>query len=113
MRHLYALAREPGMDKVIEHAKTFERRRCGHKPEDFPEPLTTMECLVHCVGDKGKENRHRYVVATQDLDVRRRLREIPGVPLIYMSVLLYSYACNPLSANLVVARHPGLLTLDT
>jgi len=83
MRQLYAKDKEPGMAKVIEAAKTFERRRCGHKPEDFPEPLSSAECIKSCVDDKEKrENRHRYIVACQDVDLRRELREIRGVPLV-------------------------------
>ncbi|EON97284.1 putative rrna-processing protein utp23 protein [Phaeoacremonium minimum UCRPA7] len=82
MRHLYARNKEPGMDKVIDHAKTFERRRCGHHPDQFPEPQSTMDCLRSVVGTES--NKHRYVVATQDHDVRRMFRQVPGVPLIYI-----------------------------
>ncbi len=73
------------MDKVIELAKTFERRRCGHKPEDYAEPLSNLECMKSCVDDGTKgENRHRYIVASQDAQLRRLMRDIPGVPLIYI-----------------------------
>jgi len=73
------------MDKVIERAKTFERRRCGHLPEDYPEPLSNFECISKCVDATGKgENRQRYVVASQSQELRRAMREIPGVPLIYI-----------------------------
>lgn len=70
------------MRKVIEKAKDFERRRCGHRPEEYPEPLSTVECLGECV---GKSNKHRYVVASQDPEVRAKMRGIPGVPLVYIS----------------------------
>lgn len=82
MRHLYAQNREPGMDRVIETAKTFERRRCGHHPESHPEPCSTAECLGGVV---GPTNKHRYVVASQDGEVRARFRGIAGVPLVYIS----------------------------
>lgn len=82
MRHLYAQNREPGMDRVIETAKTFERRRCGHHPESHPEPCSTIECLGAVV---GPTNKHRYVVASQDGEVRARFRGIAGVPLVYIS----------------------------
>lgn len=86
MRHLYAIKNEPGIDKAIEFAKTLERRRCGHHPEDFPQPKSTIDCIYSVVDGKGKgENKHRYVVASQDQDLRRMLRQIPGVPLIYVS----------------------------
>ncbi|KAF2234492.1 hypothetical protein EV356DRAFT_152392 [Viridothelium virens] len=66
-----------------------ELRRCGH--HELPEPLSTMDCFLDCIDPKIREkddgigtNRHRYVVATQDGEARRRLREIPGVPLLYV-----------------------------
>ncbi|ROV87749.1 hypothetical protein VSDG_09715 [Cytospora chrysosperma] len=82
MRHLYARNKEPGVDRIIDKAKDYERRRCGHHPESHPEPCSTLECLGSVV---GPTNKHRYVVASQDLDVRSRMRGIPGVPLIYIN----------------------------
>ncbi|KAK8181599.1 Fcf1-domain-containing protein [Phyllosticta capitalensis] len=80
MRHLYA-------DKdqaVIAEAQKFERRRCNHHTLD--EPLSTLECLTSVVDPSGnKTNKHRYVVASQDQKVRATLRQIPGVPLVYMN----------------------------
>lgn len=89
MRHLYARNKEPGVDRIIDKAKDYERRRCGHHPESHPEPCSTLECLGSVV---GPTNKHRYVVASQDLDVRSRMRGIPGVPLIYInrSVMIVS-----------------------
>ncbi|PHH80089.1 hypothetical protein CDD80_2931 [Ophiocordyceps camponoti-rufipedis] len=85
IRKLYARKDEPGLDKVIEVAKLLERRRCGHHPDEFAEPLSTDECMRSVVDPKGKdENKHRYVVASQSQDVRRMLRSIRGVPLIYV-----------------------------
>jgi len=124
MRHLYARGKEDGGAAVIGLAKAFERRRCGHRPEDYPEPLPELECLAQCVtgktsshankeelqeeeeeeekeeegkGKAGKKtgkraksgtgaenNKNCYVVASQDVMVRRRLRRVPGVPLIYI-----------------------------
>ncbi|KAK2610520.1 hypothetical protein N8I77_003944 [Diaporthe amygdali] len=82
MRHLYAQNKEPGVSKVIDKAKDYERRRCGHHPEEFPEPCSTLECLSSVVGPK---NKHRYVVASQDTEVRSKMRGIPGVPLVYIN----------------------------
>lgn len=89
MRHLYAQNREPGVARVIDKAKDYERRRCGHHPEEFPEPCSTLECLGGVVGPK---NKHRYVVASQDPEVRAKMRGIPGVPLVYInrSVMIVS-----------------------
>ncbi|KAJ2902557.1 hypothetical protein MKZ38_000387 [Zalerion maritima] len=85
MRHLYARKNEPGIDRVIEFAKTLERRFCGHHPSDYPEPLSTLECFSSVVDPKNKgENKHRYVVASQEQGVRKYMRHVPGVPLIYV-----------------------------
>jgi U3 small nucleolar RNA-associated protein 23 len=86
MRHLYAAAKEPGVSFLIDKAKTYERRRCGHKPEEYPEPLGTQECLSSVVDPKGnKKNKNCYVVASQDLEVRKHMRGILGVPLVYIN----------------------------
>ncbi|KAK1965581.1 hypothetical protein LY78DRAFT_670346 [Colletotrichum sublineola] len=85
IRKLYLRKNEPDMNKIIDFAKTLERRRCGHLPEDYPEPLSTMDCMKAVVDPKGNlVNKHRYCVASQSADVRRMLREIPGVPQIYI-----------------------------
>ncbi|KAL7791007.1 Fcf1 domain-containing protein [Trichoderma ceciliae] len=85
IRKLYEDKDQPGGNAAIELAKTFERRRCGHHPDQYPKPLETMECLRSVVDPKSTgENKHRYVVASQSLDVRRMLRGIRGVPLIYI-----------------------------
>ncbi|KAL7950607.1 Fcf1 domain-containing protein [Trichoderma barbatum] len=85
IRKLYADKDQPGVNAAIELAKTFERRRCGHHPDQYPKPLETMECMRSVVDPKSTgENKHRYVVASQSLDVRRMLRGIRGVPLIYI-----------------------------
>lgn len=85
IRRLYSQKSEPFGHEAIELAKTFERRRCGHHPEEYPEPLPAIECLNSVVDPKQTgQNKHRYVIACQDQDVRRMLREIRGVPLIYI-----------------------------
>ncbi|CAK7214345.1 hypothetical protein SCUCBS95973_002112 [Sporothrix curviconia] len=86
IRHLYSKNKEPGINRAIDLAKTFERRRCGHRPDDFAEALSTLDCLSHVVDEKGRgENKHRYIVATQDQSVRRYMRTVSGVPLIYIN----------------------------
>ncbi|QSZ35335.1 hypothetical protein DSL72_008205 [Monilinia vaccinii-corymbosi] len=86
MRHLYAASSEPGVSYLIDKAKTYERRRCGHLPEDYPEPLSAHECIKAVVDGKGNgTNKHRYVVASQDIEVRKAMRAIQGVPLVYIN----------------------------
>lgn len=82
MRHLYARKDEPGIQAAIENAKGLERRRCGHHPDNYAEPLSTLDCLSSVV---GPTNKHKYVVASNDADVRRAMRFIPGVPICYVS----------------------------
>ncbi|KAH6671213.1 Fcf1-domain-containing protein [Halenospora varia] len=86
MRHLYASASEPGVSYLIDKSKTYERRRCGHRPEDYPNPLSAKDCLASVVDPKGsKHNKNRYVVASQELEVRKHMRGIMGVPLVYIN----------------------------
>lgn len=85
IRHLYAAAKEPGVSYLIDKAKTYERRRCGHLPENYPEPLSTKECLASVVDPKSNQtNKHCYVVASQEKEVRAHMRSVVGVPLIYI-----------------------------
>lgn len=82
MRHLYAA--KPKNETLILQAKEYERRRCGH--HELEEPLSTLECLSSVVDPKGSgSNKHRYVVASNEREVRQKMRSIPGVPLIYIS----------------------------
>ncbi|GAP84939.1 putative rRNA-processing protein UTP23 [Rosellinia necatrix] len=105
MRWLYARKDEPGISSVIEFAKErVERRRCGHHPSDYPEPLRELECL-HSVVDPSKNgvNKHRYVCAINDDEVRYSLRNgIQVVPLLYIrrSVLIM----EPASSTTTKAR---------
>lgn len=85
IRKLYSQKNEPGGNEAIELAKTLERRRCGHHPDQYPEPLSTQECIMSVIDPKDSgQNKHRYVVASQDVEVRRKLRTVRGVPLIYI-----------------------------
>ncbi|KAI1180651.1 Fcf1-domain-containing protein [Nemania sp. FL0916] len=105
MRWLYARKDEPGIGAVIEFAKErAERRRCGHHPSDYPQPLNEIECL-HSVVDPSKNgvNKHRYVCAINDDEVRSSLRNgIQVVPLLYIrrSVLIM----EPASSTTTKAR---------
>ena len=87
IRHLYKENTDPTVAAAIEIAKTTcERRRCGHHPEQYPEPLSTLECLSSIVDpQRTGNNKHRYCVASQDVEVRRAMRAVRGVPLVYVS----------------------------
>ncbi|KAI9806884.1 MAG: hypothetical protein M1833_002542 [Piccolia ochrophora] len=82
MRHLYNAS--PKVPHLVEQAKTYERRRCNH--HELDEPLSTLDCISNVVDGKSqKSNKHRYVIASQDADLRAFLRSIPGVPLVYIN----------------------------
>lgn len=66
---------------AIDLAKQFERRRCNHS---FKDPKSPAECIESVV-NIGGANKHRYVVASQDIVLRRKLRTVPGVPLIHLT----------------------------
>lgn len=84
IRHLYSLSpsEHPYKDAAINLAKTFERRRCNH--HELPDPLSEKECMESVVVH-NEENKHRYCVATQAPEIRRDLRAVPGVPLVYIN----------------------------
>lgn len=77
MQALYLTNNQP----AIELAKTFERRRCNHNIKD---PKTPVDCIRSIVDIDG-ENKHRYIVASQSMKLRRKLRAVPGVPLVFMN----------------------------
>ena len=68
MGHKYRLAlrltKDPG----------FQRLHCSHKG------TYAVDCLV----DRVKQHRC-YIVATNDKDLKRRIRKVPGVPIMYIS----------------------------
>lgn len=66
--------------RAIDMAKRFERRRCNH----FKDPKPPAECIQSVVNIDGV-NKHRYIVASQSMKLRRKLRGVPGVPLIFMN----------------------------
>ncbi|SCZ88914.1 BZ3500_MvSof-1268-A1-R1_Chr1-1g00822 [Microbotryum saponariae] len=75
MQVLYDLG--PSAQPSVELAKEFERRKCNHlKARPAEECLTAMA---------GKDNPHRYVIATQSLDLRKHLRTVPGLPIVYLN----------------------------
>ncbi|KAH9879056.1 hypothetical protein J1614_002491 [Plenodomus biglobosus] len=82
MRHLYLA--KPKNETLILQAKEYERRRCNH--QDLEQPLSTLDCLSSVVDPKDNNtNKFRYIVCSNDVDVRKRMRRIAGVPLIYIS----------------------------
>ena len=103
IRHLYLLKEvsQSTKDALILTAKSMERRRCNHHVLD--EPLPTLECFSSVIDPKNSHtNKNRYVVASQDEEVRRYCREIKGVPLVFVkrSVMVM----EPMAAGSLNAR---------
>ncbi|KAI9197054.1 Fcf1-domain-containing protein [Polychytrium aggregatum] len=57
-------------------AKRFEKRRCTHH-----QPIPAADCIGEII---GSSNKHKYAVASQDVQLRVQLRKVPGTPLIYI-----------------------------
>ncbi|KAK3394595.1 Fcf1-domain-containing protein [Podospora didyma] len=75
--------RDPAIVGAIERAKTFERRRCGHLMDEAAKP--EAECMMSVVDPKGNgQNKFRYIVATQDEELRGKLRSVVPTPLMYI-----------------------------
>merc|ERR1719253_806534 len=55
-------------------AKGYYRVKCDHVA-----PVSAARCICEQI---GKNNERKFMVATQDPDLVRNLRRIPGVPLI-------------------------------
>lgn len=85
IRHLYTIPTipQPQKDALIAIAKGMERRRCNHHTLD--NPLSTLECFTSVIDPKNSmTNKNRYVVASQEEEVRRYCRSVKGVPLVYI-----------------------------
>ncbi|PKI85130.1 hypothetical protein MVES1_001095 [Malassezia vespertilionis] len=62
--------------QVVALAKEWERRKCNHK-----EALSPAECLYQVI---GSENKHRYILAANDVLIRRmERRTVPGLPIVH------------------------------
>ncbi|KAI9474749.1 hypothetical protein LPJ78_005415 [Coemansia sp. RSA 989] len=67
----------PQREKAIATSKGFEKRRCPHKT-----PIKGIDCMKEIMGDS---NKHNYCVAVQDQEMRSKLRQIKGVPILHVS----------------------------
>ncbi|KAJ3314228.1 WD repeat-containing protein 34 [Boothiomyces sp. JEL0838] len=76
---VYAELKKLGPDfrPTAAYAKKLEKRRCTHNPA-----VSAAECIKEIIGDTNKNN---YCVASQDVELRRHLGKIPGIPLVYIN----------------------------
>ncbi|KAL7749247.1 hypothetical protein RI367_005399 [Sorochytrium milnesiophthora] len=83
--------------------RRFELRKCGH-----PRGLSAAECLTQLI---GSTNEQRLVIATQDTKLRSTFRNIPGVPLLYLSNSVLVIEPHSAATLDYVARHEQGKTL--
>ncbi|WFD33805.1 hypothetical protein MCUN1_000625 [Malassezia cuniculi] len=107
MEALYAAERSSNDDdraharKVIALAKGWERRMCNHK--QALEPGVCLESVI------GATNKHRYVLAADDVKVRRARRAaVPGLPILhYSSSVLVLEPMSTLTEDDIQQRRNG------
>ncbi|RWS17064.1 rRNA-processing protein UTP23-like protein [Dinothrombium tinctorium] len=58
--------------------KQFNIRKCGHEKH----PIAASDCLLSMV--KADQNADHYFIATQDPQLTQEIRQLPGVPLLYL-----------------------------
>lgn len=57
--------------------KKYVVHKCGHEGK----PILGSHCFLSMLGHK---NENHYIIATQDRDLQDRLRNKPGIPLLYL-----------------------------
>ncbi|KAK7138576.1 hypothetical protein R3I93_015879 [Phoxinus phoxinus] len=75
LKELETLPKELYGAKLI--LQRFQIRRCKHTKD----PVPASECLLSMLGET---NPHHYFIATQDQELTKALKKIPGVPLLYI-----------------------------
>ncbi|XP_062221430.1 uncharacterized protein LOC133920863 [Phragmites australis] len=60
---------------AFDAANLLATTKCEHD-----KVVSAVNCILSLIGDKNPEH---FFVATQDADLREKLREVPGVPVIY------------------------------
>ena len=51
--------------------------------EDEDDMTSAADGILHLI---GQHNRHRYIVATQDVNLRKQINQVPGVPVLYLNI---------------------------
>lgn len=68
----------PKVFGAVQILKQYGIHKCGHEKK----PISAANCLLSMVNKNNNENH--YIIATQDMDLQKRLRAIPAVPLLYL-----------------------------
>ncbi|XP_023014405.2 rRNA-processing protein UTP23 homolog [Leptinotarsa decemlineata] len=67
----------PKLNGALLILKNYSLHKCGHEGK----PILGSKCFLSML---GKTNIEHYIVATQDRDLQSIVRNIPGVPLLYL-----------------------------
>ncbi|CAH0557420.1 unnamed protein product [Brassicogethes aeneus] len=59
--------------------KKYGIHKCGHEGK----PVAGSKCLLSMLGN---HNENHYIICTQDRDLQEKVRNIPGVPLLYLHI---------------------------
>jgi len=68
----------PQLGGAVHICKQFKLRKCGHKKESVP----AEQCIRELI---GQSNPNRLIVASQDAEMKSKLRAVPGVPLLHIN----------------------------
>ncbi|KAL4138773.1 hypothetical protein PRIC2_002277 [Phytophthora ramorum] len=94
-------------------AKTFKVAEAYDlQQEDGDEaPVDVSKCIQSIIGDK---NDHKFVVCTQEVELRKALRLVPGVPLFYLnrSVLVFEEISRATVAIVRQEEKANMVKLD-
>jgi U3 small nucleolar RNA-associated protein 23 len=83
---------------TLEQAQKYKRDPCVHAGK-----TTANDCILRLIGQK---NLKKLFLATQDKEIRRQVRLIPAVPLIYFKHNILTLD-PPSEATLVKAERVG------
>ncbi|SPO28070.1 related to UTP23 - essential nucleolar protein that is a component of the SSU processome [Ustilago trichophora] len=103
MAALYALGKEH--QSTVDMAKAWERRMCNHR-----EAIDPQECVKQCV---GAENKHRYIVASEQGELRRDLRlGVAGLPMMHFTqAVMVLEPMSPLTKSKIEEKEETKLQL--
>ena len=103
MAALYALGKEH--QSTVDMAKQWERRMCNHR-----EAIDPQDCIKQCVGD---HNKHRYIVASEQGELRRDLRlAVAGLPMMHFTqAVMVLEPMSPLTKSKIEEKEETKLNL--
>lgn len=103
MQALYALGKQA--QSTVDMAKQWERRMCNHR-----DAIDPQRCIKECVGDK---NKHRYIVASEQGELRRDLRlGVAGLPMMHFTqAVMVLEPMSPLTKSKIEEKEEQKLSL--